>query len=167
MRKILVASALLVFAGAVYVGLANAQLSDNAAVPILTWESMVPVSGPYKGTSNPIRGITGGALAWMISGASGTLHSNGALKVRTRGLVFAEGPNTGTNPFPFLRAEVSCLSIGGSGQATTVNQLTDAFPADSMGNVTINTKLTLPKPCLAPIVFVTSDTGVWFVATGK
>lgn len=167
MRKILVAGTLLLL-GAFYIGLANAQTSDSGegAAPILTWTTMTPVTGPYVGTSNPIRGIPGGGLAWMLSGASGSLLSNGILKVRTRGLVFAEGPNTGTNTVPFFRAEVSCLSINGSGQADTVNLLTDAFPADSMGNTSINARVELPNPCVAPIVFVTAPSGAWFAATG-
>ncbi len=166
MRKMLVASVVLLFAGCIYAGSARAQMPDNAAVPILTWSTMVPVTGPYVGSANPIRGIPGGGLAWTISGASGTLMSNGALKLRTHGLVFAEGSNAGTNTIPFFRAEVSCRSINGSGGADTVNLLTDAFPADSMGNSTINTHVNLPTPCIAPIVFVSSLSGAWFAATG-
>ncbi len=166
MRKVFIACALLALSSAIYAGSARAQSPDNAAIPILTWTTMAPVTGPYVGSSNPIRGIPGGGLAWAISGASGTLMSNGALKIRVRGLVFAEGPNTGTNTVPFFRAEVSCLSINGSNQADTVNLLTDAFPADSMGNSTINTDVALPSPCVAPIVFVTSPTGAWFAVTG-
>lgn len=165
MRKTLVLCTLL-FLGVFYVGFANAQVSDKNAVPILTWTTMTPVTGPLVGPRNPIRGVPGGGLAWKISGASGTLLSNGALKVRTRGLVFADGPNAGTNTIPFFRAEVSCRSINGSGQSDMVNLSTDAFPADSMGNSVINAKLQLPHPCLAPVVLVTAPSGAWFAVTG-
>jgi len=167
MRKGLIASASLLISIAAYVGFARAQTPDTAAVPILTWTTMAPVTGPYVGTSNPIRSIPGGGLPWAISGASGTLMSNGALKIRVRGLVLAAGGAAGTNPIPFFKGAVSCEIINSSNQADRVNLFTDSFPADSMGNSTINTMVDLPKPCLAPIIFVTSPTGAWFAVTGR
>jgi hypothetical protein len=167
MRKSLIASASLLFSIAIYVGFARAQMPDTAAVPILTWTTMAPVTGPYVGNVNPIRGFAGGGLPWAISGASGTLKSNGVLKIRVRGLVLGSGGAAGTNPIPFFKGAVSCESINGSGQADMVNLMTDSFPADSMGNSTINAKVDLPKPCLAPVVFVTSPSGAWFAVTGN
>src|SRR5579875_1403211 len=98
-------------------GFAGAQSSGSGAIPILQFTTMVPVSGPYVGTANPIRGISGGGLPWKVSVASGELLENGTLKVRTQGLVFASGPNEGQNTIPFMRAEVSCRSISSSGMA--------------------------------------------------
>lgn len=164
--KFVVVTAVLTFSVMMTAGFARAQTSGSGAIPILQFSTMVPVSGPYVGSANPIRGISGGGLAWSISSASGELLENGILKVRTQGLVFAAGPNTGENTIPLMRAEVSCRSISSSGSADVVNLLTDAFPADSMGDVTINTRVDLPHPCIAPIVFVTSPTGLWFAATG-
>jgi hypothetical protein len=34
------------------------------------------------------------------------------------------------------------------------------------GNAKVEAQLTLPQPCIAPIVFVTSAGGAWFAATG-
>jgi hypothetical protein len=166
MRKIFLAGVVLLFAGAVYVRVVKAQMPDTAALPILTWTTMAPVTGPYVGTTNPIRGFPGGGIAWAISGASGTLLSNGSLNIRVRGLVLAAGSSAGTNPVGMFKGAVSCMSINGSGDPDVVNVFTDGFPADSMGNSVINAKVTLPQPCLAPIVFVTSPGGSWFAITG-
>jgi len=34
------------------------------------------------------------------------------------------------------------------------------------GNASIEANLSLPQPCIAPIVFVTTPSGAWFAATG-
>jgi hypothetical protein len=52
------------------------------------------------------------------------------------------------------------------------NILTDPFPATTGpasaggGNAKIEADVSLPQPCIAPIVFVTSAGGSWFAATG-
>jgi hypothetical protein len=52
------------------------------------------------------------------------------------------------------------------------NILTDPFPATTGlasaggGNAKIEADLSLPSPCIAPIIFVTSAGGSWFAATG-
>ena len=90
--------------------------------------------------------------------------ASGRLRVRTRGLILV---NTGTNPVPMFRAIVSCQSIDSKGDADVVNVSTDAFQADADGNSRVDTRLELPNPCIAPIVFVTSPGGAWFAATGN
>jgi hypothetical protein len=49
-----------------------------------------------------------------------------------------------------------------------VNVSTGDFKADKARDSTINARVSLPRPCIAPIVFVTGPTGtdVWFAATG-
>ncbi|HET9017422.1 MAG TPA: hypothetical protein VFN57_17605 [Thermomicrobiaceae bacterium] len=137
---------------------------------ILQFNTMVGVQSPYTGSANPIRGINGGGLPWAIMGAQGVLQANGHLELNVHGLVIA--PNTtnpalvGTNPIPNFKAVVSCMSVD-NGTATTVNVSTGLFPATTTGDAHINTTVSLPSPCIAPIVFVTSPTGAWFAATGN
>lgn len=139
---------------------------DDDDATILEFERMAPVTGPYVGTSNPIRGINGGGIPWAISKGKGELSADGHLEVSVRGLVLAAGPNAGKNPITSFRAIVSCLSIDASGNPTAVNQMTDPFPATMTGDADIEAWVSLPHPCIAPIVFVTSPTGAWFAATG-
>jgi hypothetical protein len=73
------------------------------------------------------------------------------------------------NPVPTFRAVVSCLSIA-DGAAVTVNRVTAPFPATVTGNAKFKGNVSLPSPCIAPIVFVTNGTGDppggWFSVTG-
>ena len=137
---------------------------------IMEFSSMVGVPRPYTGAANAIRGVPGGGRPWAIGAAEGELKANGKLEVEVRGLVI--DPNepvatAGTNPSPTFRVIVSCMSTDATGAAVVSNVMTDPFPADAAGNAEVETKLTLPSPCIAPIIFVTSATGSWFAATGN
>lgn len=148
--------------------------SSASAEPgtIMKFDTMTPVTGPYVGTASPIRAVPGGGLPWMITAGNGSLKSDGHLLVHVRGLVFADRApvppaQQGTNPVPAFRAIVSCQTIGADGTATVTNVTTDQFPASTEGNADINTTVSLPHPCIAPVVFVTSPGGAWFAATGS
>jgi hypothetical protein len=169
MKKVFLLSitAILILSGVLlYRQVAPAQASDPI---ILTFNTMVGVPPALTGTQNPIRGINGGGLPWMLSGANGLLTSSGMLVINIRGLVLAAGPNAGLNPIANFRATVSCLTDTGS----TMNVTSDLFPATTGsaqtggGNANIHATLALPQPCLAPIVFVTSPGGAWFAVTGN
>ena len=133
---------------------------------VLDFDTMVGVSGPFKGTANPIRGVNGGGLAWAIEVGRGKLRADGALTITVRGLVFAEGPNVGINTVAGFRGLVSCRTITATGEAAISNVSTEVFPANAAGDADIRADLELPDPCIAPIIFVTSPTGSWFSATG-
>jgi hypothetical protein len=138
---------------------------------ILKFDTMVGVPSGLIGTNSqtPLRGISGGGIPWTVADASGELRANGHLEIEVQGLVLAAGANAGSNPVGTFRGLVSCVKSDG----TFDNILTDPFPATTGlasaggGNATIEADLTLPQPCIAPIIFVTSGTsGAWFAATG-
>jgi len=84
---------------------------------ILAFDKMAPVTGPYVGSANPVRGLAGGGLPWMIRSATGSLRQNGHVLVIVRGLVLAKASSVpaalrGKNPVPDFRAIVSCQAIG-------------------------------------------------------
>ena len=154
-------------------GLAASAAADPGPATVLKVSTMTPVTGPYVGTANPVRGVAGGGLPWILTAGSGSIKSDSQLRVRMRGLVLARQAPVppalqGTNPFPDFRALVSCQSIGAGNTATVVNVSTGGFKADKAGDSTINARVSLPRPCSPPIVFVTGPTGtdVWFAATG-
>jgi len=141
---------------------------------ILEFDSMVGVPRPYTGATNAIRGVPGGGLPWIVGSAEGELKTNGKLEIKVVGLVF--DPNDpdviasgigGTNTVPNFKAIVSCLSKDADGNPTTVNVSTGLFPADAAGNSKIEARVSLPQPCIAPIIFVTNPNGAWFAATGN
>jgi hypothetical protein len=141
---------------------------------VLKFSTMAPVTGPFVGAANPVRGEAGGGLPWLLTSGNGFLKHDGHLLVRVRGLVLANQAPVpqalrGTNPFADFRALVSCQSIGAGNTATVVNLSTGDFKANSAGDSTIHARVALPRPCIAPIVFVTGPTGtdVWFAITGS
>ena len=173
MRKTrwLLAALVVALSGLVPVLAANSSASANPGV-ILKFDVMAPVTGPYVGTMNPIRTVPGGGLPWMISSGTGSLTRDGHLKITVVGLVLADAAPVpaslrGTNPVPDFVGIVSCQAISASGKATVVNVKTGQFAASMAGNATIKAKVKLPRPCIAPIVFVAAPTGAWFAATGS
>jgi hypothetical protein len=104
----------------------------------------------------------------MLRAVSGGLRAGGHLKIKVRGLVFAAGPNAGSNTVPSFRGLVSCLQSDGSiDNILTNSALASLGPAsEGGGDADIDAQVNLPQPCIAPIVFVTSPTGAWFAATG-
>ncbi|HEX8026685.1 MAG TPA: hypothetical protein VF484_10805 [Candidatus Limnocylindrales bacterium] len=138
---------------------------------ILEFETMVGVTAGLTGAQSqaPLRGLSGGGIPWTLSRAKGSLDSAGNLKIEVTGLVLASGANAGTNPIATFKGLVSCVNADGSFS----NIATGTFPATTGpataggGNADIEATVTLPSPCIAPIVFVTSSGGSWFAATGN
>ena len=168
MKKYIVTVLAMVLAlSLVFLGSSYSQATAKET-KIMEFSTMVGVPRPYTGATNAIRGVNGGGLPWKIVGsAEGELKASGKLEITVRGLVLAEGANIDKNPIPNFKAIVSCLSKDASGNPTTANVSTGLFPADLAGNAEIEATLSLPKPCIAPIIFVTSPTGSWFAATGQ
>lgn len=150
-------------------GFSGSFTPAKADAPIIyEFNSMVGIPDAFTGTKAPIRGINGGGLPWMLTSAHGLLQSNGHLVISVDGLVLAAGANAGSNPIANFRVIVSCLQS----DASVNNVTTDLIPAttgpatDGGGDAMVNTVLSLPQPCIAPLVFVTSPGGSWFATTG-
>ena len=138
---------------------------------VLEADTMVGVDGPFVGTANPIRGVNGGGLPWVLDEAKVELDRDGKLEVDVEGLIIPADAGFGFNPAPFFRAIVSCLSIDAGGNVVTANVMTtngaEVMEGDpGNGDAKIEADVVLPTPCVAPIVFVTSPGGSWFSATG-
>jgi hypothetical protein len=144
------------------VGQATAGSDDSQ---VLEFKTMAPVVSPFTGSANPIRGINGGGVPWLLASAKGELKADGRLEIKVEGLVITA---TGVNPIPAFRGVVNCLTP--ASPTTGVNLVTDPAPATTAGDATIEGNLALPTPCIAPIVFVTNGTGpapgAWFATTG-
>lgn len=132
---------------------------------VLRADVLVGVQAPFTGATNPIRGINGGGVPWVIGESEVRLRASGRLEAEVNGLVLAA---TGTNPVAAFKVTVSCLSKDANGAPTTVNVSTDPVPTDSTGNAEFDTMVSLPSPCIAPIIFIANGNaaGAWFAATG-
>jgi hypothetical protein len=152
---------------AVVVGFALMAPGASSASPpkVLEFDTMAAVIRPFTGATDPIRGVPGGGLPWAIDEAKGELRVDGKLEIEVEGLVLAEGPLTGTNLIAQFKAIVSCQTIADDA-AVIANVSTGLFPATTTGDSKIAATVSLPDPCFAPIVFVTSPGGSWFAVTG-
>lgn len=131
---------------------------------VLKFNTMVGVDGPFRGATNAIRGIPGAGAPWRVDSVDGKLKSGGRLTIDVEGLVLV---STGLNPAAAFRAAVSCLTSTDT-TVSTVNLVTEQFPATPTGDSEIDAEVSLPSPCVAPIVFVTNAGGTsWFAVTGS
>jgi len=151
---------------------ARAAQGHTVHKTLLAFQSMYGVDGPFVGDKNPVRGVNGDDLPWdSPSLANGFLTTDGNLFIVVRGLVLGSDDvvpvdQRGINPDDTFRGLVSCLTESGD-SVTEVNVPTRPFKADAKGNSLIFQKLTLPNPCVAPIVMVLDgDQDVWFSMTG-
>ncbi len=168
MKKfLLVTVSAMMFLSAFFAGSVSTATAKESK--IMEFDTMVGVPDAFTGTKSPIRGINGGGLPWMLTSAKGELKASGKLEIEVNGLVFAAGPNTGSNTVANFGVTVSCLTSDGG----IANIPAGLFPATlgpasaGGGNAKIEAKVELPQPCIAPIVFVTSPGGAWFAATGN
>jgi hypothetical protein len=148
-------------------GVQASVVTANDPPKIMAFDTMVGVTAPFAGAANAIRGVPGPNAAWVLGSAQGELTSSGHLEIKVQGLVLT---NSGSNPQASFQAIVSCLRSDN----TVQNVSTGPFPATTGlataggGNAQVEIDLTLlPRPCIAPIVFVTNGAGtVWFAVTG-
>jgi hypothetical protein len=117
---------------------------------------------PLVGLATPatvVAGVTGAGHAWSIEEGKAKLFSDGRVLVIVEGLVlFPEG----TQPAANVRVVVSCNG-GGAGNVVQSGPVPLSQPE---GDMQFNQRLTLPSPCLDPVIFVTNLSGGWFATTG-
>ena len=177
--SLLAAAATVIAVAAAAFVLTPASPAQSDSFTLMEFNIMHGVPRPYTGSANPVRNLSGGGLPWVLTAANGELKGSGHLEVRVKGLVL--DPNdavvvsrglAGVNPFGSFVAIVSCLSVDNAGLAETVNVASPAFPATTGaatsggGDASFEGNLSLPSPCLAPIVFVGPSSSVWFAVTG-
>jgi len=149
----------------------SAREHEGEGKILSSFSSMYGVDGPFVGEAFAIRDIPGDELPWEIRGARGRLDTDGHLTLQVRGLVFKDEERVpeelrGINDESEFRAAISCLSEEGD-QVTTVNVVTDGFPATRSGDSIIRTTVDLPNPCVAPVVMVLAGSeDKWFAVTG-
>jgi len=173
MKKLIIGtlalSALVGITAAVYAGTHGSKHTHR----ILGFGTMYGVDGPFVGATNSISTLPGDELPWVIKGgAKGFVNSDGHLSIHVHGLVFSDDPIVpvhlqGTNDEAEFRAVLSCLTEDSAHNVVTVNVTTHGFKASPSGDCNIDAQLTLPDPCIAPMVFVTAGSeDKWFAVNG-
>jgi hypothetical protein len=144
---------------------------DHGITSIMTFHTLYGVDGPFVGDANPIRGVIGDELPWVVGKVFGRLDTEGNLIIVVHGLVFKDDPSVppelqGINDETEFRGLVSCLTEVGDTIAEA-NVVTEGFPATPSGDSVIKTQVELPNPCVAPIIMVLAGTeDKWFAVTG-
>jgi hypothetical protein len=144
--------------------IAQTSAASSSGETVLEFKTMVGVDGPFRGAANAIRGVPGAGAPWRIDDVNGELKADGKLEIEVEGLVLV---STGVNPAVAFRGAVSCLTSDGT-TVSTVNLVTEQFPATPTGDSKIEANVSLPSPCVAPIVFIMNAGGTsWFAVTGS
>lgn len=144
-----------------------ATVKKNESEVMLAFSTMYAVDGPFL--SYKIRGLPGDEDAWIIGDTDGVVLENGAVSIKVRGLIFADGT---PNDSPTFKARISCLSEKGETAVVETFVDTKPFPADAKGDSKIVDTVKLPEPCVAPIVLIMpgeaeqGEEPVWFAVTG-
>ena len=137
----------------------------HAASFITAFTTMYGVDGPFINPANAIRNIPGDEAPWKLSSARGFLGTDGHLRIQVRGLIFGDGSPNDESTF---RGAVSCLTEDEAAGTTPVaNVFTQGFPTGPTGDADIDAQVTLPNPCVAPVIFVLAGSeDKWFSVTG-
>lgn len=151
-------------------GTGTAAAAGPGGGPVFEFGRMV--GNDLTGADGAIRGVDAGGLPWVVDEAEAKLDEGGTLKVEVEGLVLADEPSVPedlrlTNPVPQFRAILSCLSPD-AGSVDDVR--TGTFEANEEGDSEIEETLSVPEPCLAPIVLVAGPEEIlgsdaWFAVT--
>jgi hypothetical protein len=131
---------------------------NGGAAKIFQSEKMVGVSEEFAGS--PLFGIEGAERPWGIETGKVELREDGLFHLDMQGLVRTD---TARNELDRFAAVVSCASPDG----TFSTLRTSEFPADGFGNAMHEETLDLPRPCFAPMVFVTTPDGRWIAVAGN
>ena len=140
--------------------------------PGLEVGAMVGLPAAYATNALPVpagvpvlRGLQPGGLPWVIGRARAEVKASGRVEVSFKNLLFAPGTGpAGTNTIGMMKVIVSCLTASGE----VANISTESFPVstgEGAGDGGIETKVAIPDPCLAPLVFVATPTGRWLAVS--
>jgi len=179
---VLVAAAILAY-GVVPGRSSSKATASPTGETIMSFTSMAGVDDAFL-NNTVVRGVKGDELPWDVGTVNGSLSTDGHLQLTVTGIVFSHDPIVppelrGINDEDDFRAVVSCLTNGrhddtgdsrgrGHGLVGTKNIFTDGFPATRTGNANIDAMVTLPNPCVAPIIFVVAGSeDKWFAVTGS
>jgi len=142
----IVSTMAVMFAGATSVAAASGQKIVDAGF----------IGLPAPGTV--VAGVAGAGHAWAIAGGNAKLFADGRVKLSVEGLVLTP---EGTNPVANGRVIVSCNG-GGAGNIVMSDLVPLSVPD---GNAEFKGQLSIPSPCLDPVVFFGSPGGAWFAAS--
>jgi hypothetical protein len=146
-------------------GFAQAR-DDDESEPILKASLL---ACPHDGTI--LGGVHSCGKIWNLKEGRAQLSADGKLRIEVEGLVLNDPtlpPSVNGTP-DGVTAVAGVLVCGGSGGAIAAQ--TALVTINTKGDAKIHETLTLPKPCIGPVVlvreFFNNQLGGWLAATGK
>ena len=106
---------------------------------------------PSVPTDPVIHGVAAAGAAWVIDEGKVRISKGGGFELEVEGLVLTA---TGANPLTTLSASLFC------GADTAPAATTASVPFSPAGDAEIETTVTLPAKCLAPVVLLHPNGGV-------
>jgi hypothetical protein len=96
-------------------------------------------------------GVNPGGAPWVLQRGEVRLKRNGQFRLRLQGLVIPNPPGDNTpGPVTTVNASLYC----GADSDTTAAATTDTVPISRQGDANINTTISVPATCLAPLILV-------------
>ncbi len=95
-----------------------------------------------------LHGVTAGGAPWVLKRGFFALQKNGQVRVNIRGLIIPELGSPG--PVTTVDAALYC----GSEMEKTAAFTTPSVPISKKGNALIETTVSVPSSCLAPVVLI-------------
>lgn len=144
-------------------GLTTTTSADHGG-SLVRSKHLIGVQAPFLGSANPVHGVNGGGLPWVLDDGELRVKADGRVRMEVEGLVIDPAANSalaGTNPSPVFKVVISCDN--GDGTFTKVSS--ETTPATTTGDASLRTRVTLPAKCADPIAFITNANGAWFAAT--
>jgi len=94
-------------------------------------------------------GVNPGGAPWVLQRGEVRLKRNGQFRLRLQGLVIPNPPGDNTpGPVTTVNSSLYC------GADTTAAATTDTVPISRQGDASINTTISVPATCLAPLILV-------------
>jgi hypothetical protein len=101
-------------------------------------------------TDPMIHGVNPGGVPWVLKRGDVRLKRDGTFRLRLQGLVIPIAPfNNTAGPVTTVSASLYCAPDSETAAATT-----DPVPISQSGDARINTSVSVPSTCLAPVVLV-------------
>jgi hypothetical protein len=95
--------------------------------------------------------VNPGGAPWVLQRGEVRLKRNGQFRLRLQGLVIPNPPGDNTpGPVTTVNASLYC----GADSDTTAAATTDTVPISRQGDANINTTISVPATCLAPLILV-------------
>ena len=142
----------------------GAELYSGSSTPFEFESSLLGLPAAFKmSTGVLVRGVGGGGAPWVVAEGEAELDSDGDLEVEVEGLLITGTGGAADGTIGSVTDVAASLTCEGAGVVAT----TGVFPLSAAGDAEIEDEITIPSPCVGPIILIRiGATGHWIAASG-